>query len=138
MPVRGRPERPHSSGPQGVTGFGSSDSQGGRVGLGLRAERMPVEQVGLGLFAVTRVNEQVGLGLMAVEQTVEQVGLGLTVIEVVDLGGGQIEVTRPAAGLGLLAGPTAGYCAAPRVVMPDSVSVGQEVQRRGQIIPTVD
>lgn len=138
MPVRGRPERPRTSGSAGVTQYGLDDSRGGTIGLGLKAERAPFEEIGLGLFAVRSVVDEVELGLMAVEQVVETIGLGLTVIDVEDLGGGQIQVTRPAVGLGLLAGPTAGHCSAPRVVTPDSISVGQEVQRRGQIIPTVD
>lgn len=133
MAVRGRPERPHTAGSQGTPVYGLGDGRGAEIEIGLTVVRLPFNDISLGLYVTTRTVAEVELGCYTSISGHGSVDLGLSVMEITG-----DERVRYAAALGLTVGHAAGASSAPRVITPDSVPVGQEVQRGGRIIPCVD
>lgn len=133
MAIRGRPERPHLSELVDAQVQGLDEGREIEAGLRLVVEVVPYIEAGLGFVAVDSSIVEAGLGFVAAEQHVVECGLALEAIES-DSG----TVTLDSVGLKLVVIGRSGYAGAPRVRTAASVSVGQEVQRRGQIIPSVD
>jgi len=131
MPVRGRADRPHSSADEVGRVFGEGTAKSSVFQLGLEVVFVPTGTFDLGLMVVDRYSQEFALGLAVADLKTSTFNLGLTVA---DISGDTI--TAEAFQLGLTVGEPAGYASPSRVNTPSSLRVGQEVQRRGQVMPS--
>jgi hypothetical protein len=133
MPTRGRPERPRSSNPETnvVYDRGSKRLVEFGVGVNVTGTKYLAQTIGIGVAEQQGVEVEIGIGVA--EQKEEDFGLG---IGAMDWSGNT--KTRDPFGVGITVGESAGYAAPPRLVLPNALSLGQEVRRRGEPIAVVD
>jgi len=133
MPIRGKPERPHTSGDQGLKAEGLDDARGFDFLIVTEFESAPFLQFGVG--AVFADVGEIELPVSAVFADRKQVEFSLGA-EFVDRDG--TELQRELFAVSAEFGGSAGYPASGRISVPGQVSIGQRVQRRGEVIPTAD
>jgi len=133
MPTRGRPERPRSSVPETNVSYDRGSKRLVEFGLGIEATGTKYGGFDLGIGVAEQQGVEVGLGIGAAEQQEEDFGLG---IGAMDWSGNT--KTRDPFGVGISVGESAGYAAPPRLAIPNALSLGQEVRRRGEPIAVVD
>lgn len=133
MPIRGKPERPHTSGNQGIAAEGLDDSRGFEFLVAAQIVDAPYIQFQVGTTIVDRHEVEFPLRLIAVDRKELEFAVSA---EIIDVDG--TEVQRDLFTVGLEIGGSAGYPSSAGVSWPGSVSAGQRVQRRGEVIPVAD
>ena len=133
MPTRGRPERPRSSSPDSEVAYGQGTKRGTQFGFGISLSGTKFTGFDFGIGVAERQVATFDFGIGAADQKLVQFGFG---IGVMDWSGDTH--THDLFGFGIGVGESAGYAAPPRLAIPNALSLGQEVSRRGEPIPTVD
>lgn len=133
MPIKGKPERPHTSGDQGIAAEGVDALRGFDFLVGAELVDAPYIQFPVQLIAVDRHEVEFPVQLIAVDQ--KQLEFEVSA-ELVDVDG--TEIQKDLFSVSAELGGSAGYPSSPRLSLPGQVVVGQRVQRRGEVIPTAD
>ena len=133
MPTRGRPERPRSSVPEDSVAYGRGRARGVEFGLGVFVTGTKYDGFDLQVGVADQQVVETGLGIGAADLQEVEAGVG---IGVMDWSGDT--KTRDPFGLGMMVGESVGYAGPPRLVLPNALSLGQEVRRRGEPIAVVD
>jgi len=133
MPIKGKPERPHTSGNQGIAAEGVDTIRGFDFLVGLELADAPFLEFPVSLVAVDRSEIEFPVQLIAVDRKQLEFAVGA---ELVDVDG--TEIQKDLFSVSAELGAPAGYPSTPRLNLPGQVVVGQRVQRRGEVIPTAD
>jgi len=130
MATRGRPERPRSSPPESSLAYGQGSARGKDFSVGISVSGTKTEgfDVRVGVADQQEADFDVRVGVADQKQASMPVAIGVS-----DWSGDT--KTHDLFGVGVTVGESAGYAAPPRLAIPNALSLGQEVRRRGEPIP---
>lgn len=133
MPVRGRPERPRSSPPEGFASYGQGSVRSGEFSLGIGVDAAVTDgfDVRVGVCDLKQDGFQVGVCAADVKAGALRIRLGVSEVD-----GTENTVDGFSVAIGV--GEELGYAGVPRVRTLWTVSLGQEVQRRGESLPVAE
>jgi len=133
MPIRGKPERPRSSGDQGITAEGLD--AGRETSFGVSAGFVEAPFVSFGVSATFAARSEATFGVSAGFADRKDAFFGVSG-GFIDVDGN--EVVLDLFGVSAEFGPPAGYPSFPRLSVPNQIDVGQRVRRPGAVIPVAD
>ena len=133
MPIRGKPERPHTSGNQGIAAKGLDE--GRSFDFGVFAVFEDARYVEFGVSATFADRAEVEFEVQAVFADRKALSFGVS-SDFIDVDG--TEIQRDLFGISAEFGASSGYPSAPVIDQPGQVVIGQRVERRGKVIPVAD
>ena len=133
MATRGRPERPRSSPPESSVAYGQESARGKEfsVGIFVSGTKTTGFDVQVGVADHQEEDFDVRVGVADQQRTSMPIAIGVSEWD------GDTK-TQDLFAVGIAVGESAGYAGPPRLLIPNGLSLGQEVLRRGEPIPVVD